>query len=666
MGEGAGYVHQMNGFAVVANDRRYSEAEGLQRVEERAVTRPDGALEIKTVFAAGVRQIRVERYTVHYPGSAVVEQWLEIVNGSEGELKLTRIDTVQGTLAPGAYTLDYFMNHANGTEFIPVTCPLEGTKVLDCTAGRSSRLMHPWLTLRGAEGGVFACSVAWSGNWILRLEPEAGSLYRLSGGLHDWEFFKVLQPGGRMESVHILYAEMAEGGLNEISIEFGRWGKQFWYPSNAITEAVPAAWNHWWPYEDSAINEDVFKSNVDAAAELGLEICTLDAGWFGEPNPECNDHLGWSENVDWYLKRGDWHKINTIRFPSGIADLSEYVHSKGMKFGIWCEIEALGVKADLAALHPEYAALRDGEQLGYVCFGNPEARQWAFETLQHLIVDYKADWLKLDFNLDPKCGCNRTDHGHGDGDGLYEHYMGYYQVLTRIRELYPEVYLENCSSGGLRIDLGLAKHTHGAFLSDPDFTRHHLQLFWGASMMLHPSACYHFTWSQTIVHYDSNVDKDPIKPDMPLHKFDYMIRANMLNSFACSYRLPELPDWAQRRLGYHIGLYKSMLRKFVGEGDMHRLTGPTLRDGTGEQWNAYFYVMKERNEAVLFIFRLDGGDDERRTFRLQGLNETSVYELMYEDGGEYGKATGLALMEEGLSFELEPEASQIVYVRRMR
>ncbi|MBB3128434.1 alpha-galactosidase [Paenibacillus rhizosphaerae] len=98
--------------------------------------------------------------------------------------------------------------------------------------------------------------------------------------------------------------------------------------------------------------------------------------------------------------------------------------------------------------------------------------------------------------------------------------MVHYQLLQRIRDKYPEVYQANCSSGGLRIDLGLAQHTHDSFLSDPDITRHHLQLFWGASLMLHPSACFHFTWSQNIVHYESNVDKDPIKPDMPRYKLD--------------------------------------------------------------------------------------------------------------------------------------------------
>ena len=116
-----------------------------------------------------------------------------------------------------------------------------------------------------------------------------------------------------------------------------------------------------------------------------------------------------------------------------------------MKFGLWCEIEGLGSQAQLAIDQPQFPALRDGAPLGYVCFGNPAAQAWAYQTLSRLITEYDCNWLKLDFNVDPGNGCNRTDHGHGDGDGLYRHVSGYYQVLDRVRAAFPDDILENCS-----------------------------------------------------------------------------------------------------------------------------------------------------------------------------------------------------------------------------
>ena len=80
-------------------------------------------------------------------------------------------------------------------------------------------------------------------------------------------------------------------------------------------------------------------------------------------------------------------------------------------------------------------------------------QEWAYATLDRLITDYALDWVKLDFNLDPGAGCNRADHGHQAGDGLYEHYQGYYRVLDRVRTA-PRGHPRKLQLRGLRIDLG--------------------------------------------------------------------------------------------------------------------------------------------------------------------------------------------------------------------
>ena len=102
--------------------------------------------------------------------------------------------------------------------------------------------------------------------------------------------------------------------------------------------------------------------------------------------------------------------------------------------------------------------MRDEKNLGAICLGNPKAVEWAFRILDQIISEYGIDWVKVDYNVDVGAGCNRTDHGHQAGDGLYEHHLGLYRLLTRIRQKHPHVVIENCSSGGLRIDLGLMKY----------------------------------------------------------------------------------------------------------------------------------------------------------------------------------------------------------------
>jgi alpha-galactosidase len=412
--------------------------------------------------------------------------------------------------------------------------------------------------------------------------------------------------------------------------------------------------NPWYPYTDKYIHEDVFKANVDRCMELGVEVCTLDAGWFGPSE----------QQSEWYYTRGDWNKINLARFPSGIKALADYVHSKGMKFGIWCEIEAAGPKAELNDIHPELIARRDGGHLGYVCLGNPDAVLWAFSVLEVLIADYGADWLKIEFNISPGAGCNRTDHGHGNGDGLYEHYHGYYKLLDMVREKYPHVLLENCSGGGLRIDLGIMKHMHLSFLSDPDYPPHAFQVFWGAAAMLHPSACLHWAWSQTTSDHKKNGVNNPITNDMPQYKFDYIIRNALLKNPGFSHKFNEYPQWCFDRLAHHFKFYKDVLRDFIRQSDCIRLTEQTLRSGDGDKWSSFLYVAEDKRRAVVFVFRLPGAVPERQ-LKLKGLDLKLNYRLDFQDKETSYMKTSFELMNDGILIAgMEEESSEVILLRQ--
>ncbi len=576
-----------------------------------------------------------------FPDSPVVRQWVEVENLGGRTVRVDRLDSVRMPASLHGWEVHSFSS-GWGAEFEPARQRLEGGDlVLETRAGRSSQGMHPFAAA-GDGRQRLTLTVAWSGNWIIRFQAE-GQDYVLSAGLNHWQFHKDLAPGERVVSPPVVLA-LTDDDVNAASNALARWGRRHLYPANTLSRALPVEWNHWWPYEDVAIDEETFRRNVDQAAEMGLEVATLDAGWFGDPEGQ------------WYRKRGDWHLVNRRRFPSGIPALSDYVHAKGLKFGIWCEIEAVGADAHLAETHPEYLALRDGQRLGYLCFGNPAVRDWAYGILERLIVEYGADWIKLDFNLDPGAGCNRTDHGHGPGDGLFEHYLGYYRVLERVRRNHPEVILENCSSGGLRIDLGILERTQMTFLSDPDWPVHDLQLFWGATCMVAPSACLHWPWSEWRANQDRVPEQtfNPADPGLTRTALDYYTRMSMLNWLGYSLRLPDAPEWVRERLATHARLYQTRVRRFVREADLYKLCGQPLRDGGGDRWQGFLYVAPGAQEGALFVFRLPGGG-ERRRLALTGLIADRVYTIEDVDSGRAWQATGGDLMEAGLLFDDLPE-----------
>ncbi|MEO8607932.1 MAG: alpha-galactosidase [Chloroflexota bacterium] len=583
------------------------------------------------VFAG--QDFEVEYHILVYENTTLIEQW-QVIRATIDNLSITRLDSYALDIPKADYQLLYFDSDW-GQEFESARIPLQAEVILETRTGRSSKGQHPWFALFAGDDQVLSGSVAWSGNWICRFETLADGGCRLSGGLHDWNFSKTLLAGESLESPHVILALGHD--LNHVSRQYARVGRQHWYPRNALSAALPVEWNHWWSYEDVDINESVFRTNVEAAAKLGVEICTLDAGWFGAGS-------------EWHTQRGDWHLVNRERFPSGIRALADFVHAKGMKFGLWCEIEGLGAQAELATLHPDFPALRDGQPLGYVCFGNPAVQEWAYQILSGFFRDYAPDWLKLDFNVDPEAGCNRVDQGHKADDGLYEHYQGYYRVLSRIRADFPDVVLENCSSGGLRIDLGMMRQTHLTFLSDPDWPVHDLQVFWGASTLLAPDACLHWSFSEWRGEgRPPQQNFNPRDPNLQPHQLDYYTRMALLGAFGLSQKLPELPAWVAERFAYHIWIYKSVVRRFVREANLYRLTNQPRRNGEGERWCAFQYSLPDNSEHLLFVFRLPNSEPER-AIQLASLDANRLYQIQTLDGESLPAMTGRDLMESGLIF----------------
>lgn len=587
--------------------------------------------------------LQLTHTTLSYPGTALIETSIVVQNIGQQPRTISRIDTIALDLPADQYQLMAF-GGSWGWEFEPSTKPLAEDTVLESRSGRSSHGQYPWFALTRAGQSILSGAVAWSGNWTMRFNQRPDHGYTLTGGLHDWEFSTELAPGASFTAPTVVLVLADQPDLNAISAQYSQIGRQFWYPTNPLSARLPVEWNHWWSYEDREINEQAFLENVDVAVQLGIEVCTLDAGWFGPTDPESH----------WYDYRGDWDLVNSERFPSGIRALADAVHAKGVAFGIWCEIEGLGKDARLAEIHPELVALRDNERLGYVCLGSNVGRAWAYETLERLITEYQADWIKLDFNLDPGAGCNCASHDHGANDGLYAHYQGYYQVLQQIRDAYPHVVLENCSSGGLRIDLGIARQTHMAFLSDPDWPEHSLQCFWGASTFLAPEASLHWSYCEWSLTEHRHQHFNPRDPALRLHQIDFYTRISMLRRFGFSQRLPELPDWVAQRYREHIALYQQHVRRFVGAATLLRLIEQPLREGKGQRWSAFQYSLPDASEHLLAVFRLPGAEAERRIVPI-GLDPEQLYTVTWLGDQQQMPMRGADLLRDGLVFSKLPE-----------
>jgi alpha-galactosidase len=468
-----------------------------------------------------------------------------------------------------------------GNEFRYVREEIGKGFILENTLGRSSAQYHPYFVLEDTLGHLYSYNLFYSGNWRFALENKYDN-YELEIGFEN-EFRTTMKPGKEFKTPKVGVFTSQEGW----SLLRNTWQKftDGWMKKNKLQQDIPVAWNHWWAYEDAKINEEVFIQNITKAAELDVDVCVLDAGWFGN-------------NQHWFDVRGDWYDVDKKKFPSGIAYLSEKVHEKGMKFGFWVEIEGLGKLSNLAITHPSFVAKREKNSLGYICFGNNEVVNWAVQTLSDIIETYNCDWIKFDFNLDPGYGCDCIAHGHGEADGLFEHYQGLYNFFSILNNKYPEVVFENCSSGGQRTDLGILSNMHFNFLSDPDYPVHKQRCVINAGEVLPSNRMYHFMPSQTCGTNDSRPfpDSDLASVDPKTRKL--YTRLGMLTSFGISHRLKDYDEDVLQFLKEEINLFKEIIKPFIKDSFYHSFSKESVN----------IHVYKRLNDVLIMAFS-DGMKD---------------------------------------------------------
>lgn len=97
---------------------------------------------------------------------------------------------------------------------------------------------------------------------------------------------------------------------------------------------------------------------------------------------------------------------------------------------------------------------------------NPEVIAHANEVIDRLIAEYGVGYIKMDYNIEPGIG---TEHNADSvGDGLLGHERAYLAWLDDVFIRYPHLIIENCSSGGLRIDYAMLQRYSIQSTSDQD------------------------------------------------------------------------------------------------------------------------------------------------------------------------------------------------------
>ena len=570
--------------------------------------------------------------------TGVLTRRLILTNRGQGVLHVESFPSLALGFPAGDYELTYLWG-GWGQERQLATEPLSiGRRVFTADRGRSTNGYASWFALRDRDRGVwYMAQLAWSGNWQMsfgrdpagdRIRPNQLGLAAELGMRFDFGGALALEPGASFALPEVAFTAAA-GDLDDAANQLHRYQRRI-IPRRPAGDPLLVQFNSWYPLSEN-VSTAALEREADAAAGLGIEAFVLDSGWYSKQ--------------DWSRELGDYQP-NPAKFPHGLEEVARYVRGKGMKFGLWVEIENAGVDSQLARAHPDWFLAYNGapilkDQRHQLNFALPQVRQWARATVDRLVRDYGLRWLKIDYNID--IGERFDAPGGGrTGDVLYRHVQAYYGWLDELRAAHPDLLVESCSSGGLRFDLGILAHAHTTWLSDVVTPAASAQLAYGCTVEFAPEVCNHW-----MVGDD---DHGHVDLNQPAGWWDFLFRVPMNGQFGVSSRIADWSPELRQRAARNIALYKR-LREVIDGADVYHLTPPPAHDDP-RGWMAMQYVSRDGRRGALLAYRL-GHSSAQQTFKLRGL-AAGRYRAS-EDGRPAGVYTGQELAGRGLPVKLDAE-----------
>ncbi|MDO4913317.1 MAG: alpha-galactosidase [Bifidobacteriaceae bacterium] len=311
------------------------------------------------------------------------------------------------------------------------------------------------------HGEVYSTHVAWSGNAVLSVERLPYTQGVIGGGEKLYAGEIVLHPGSQDEyKTPWVYGSYGYG-LNQVAQRFHEHIREVHARRREALglkrKSRPVILNTW---EAVYFNHDydTLVALADKAAQSGVERFVVDDGWFGSRRDDTSG-LG-----DWQISQDVW--------PDGeksLQSLAQYVHGKGMEFGLWFEPEMINPDSDTFRAHPDWVLKpahnrlpMQGRSQQVIDLTNPQAYEYVYNAMTTLVEQLGIDYIKWDHNK----MVTEEFSPYNNRPATHAQTLALYKIITGLKTQFPGLEIESCASGGARVDLGILEITDRIWASD--------------------------------------------------------------------------------------------------------------------------------------------------------------------------------------------------------
>jgi len=490
--------------------------------------------------------------------------------------------------------------------------------------GRSSCGVLPFFALSDRHDSL-ALGIGWSGRWCATLRHASGML-EVAVGLPQVGF--VLRPWESVRLPSVLLARAPRASADQArrlvrSHLTNHVSPKTLDGKNPNFTACSMMYD--FLHGNPVISEEGEIAALEQAAALGIETYWIDAGWYGN-NPlhrEC-----------WWQEVGNWNARREL--PRGLRPISDRAHELGMKFIFWMEPERARADSDWARAHPDlFLSYPSGDEEPnwwtkdnlLLNLADPRAVDLAFEKISSLITEFNADIFRHDFNTTPLYAWYAADAPNRVGITEIRYVEGLYALWDRILAAHPGMLIDNCASGGRRIDLETMRRSVPLWRSDYLMDKQPPEM--DITNQIHGWGLGHWIADHLAV----------------IKTFDaYAIRSTLSTGFMPYRALPEnkqAPEYADALAAV---VENKRLRPLLGE-ERIGLIAPVLEK---EAWAAYQHHRHADGSGIIVALRGPGGDSDSVTLRPEYIDVDGTYQTTRWDdyvASHPVKISGTALSE---------------------
>lgn len=598
-----------------------SSKEFIRKWKHSIEKQPDnepGVVRYLATYTESETGLKIECEIKGYPAFKALEWTIHFTNmGAANSKNLKQVKAIDMEMeypAGGDFNLHYADgNHISKYDFHPRTLTLKpgDSKSMEPINGRSSEGDYlPIFNIESASSqGVFV-GIGWSGSWYADIRCEKEKRISIESGMKTMDLYLYGKESIRTPSITLMYwnSDNRMDGHNQ----FRRFvlshkthkidGKNAPYPlATGFNYKDPA------PYtEYSGLTEEYATAMMKRYKQFNImpEVFWLDAGW----NTGAAD---WEHGKSWANTVGNW-TVDSTRFPKGLKPISEEAHKLGAKFMVWFEPERVIRGTQWAVEHPEWMLDIPGHNDDtYLMFdlGNAEACDWLCRYIGDMIEENGVDHYRQDFNMHPDIYWAANEEEGRTGMKEIRHIENLYKFWDYLLKRFPNLFIDNCASGGKRIDMETIPRSAPLWRSDyyhyddPDGYQCHT---YGLNFFLP-------------LHGTGILQTDP-----------YAFRSSMSTCLTCNWKITD-KNFSIYEMQARLNEFQD-IRPYYYE-DYYPLTG--IEDTTLDNiWLAYQLNRPSDNSGVIVAFRRKASESNNITVKLSGINPDKKYELTDLDKNE--------------------------------